>query len=761
MEGAYPSQNLPGELTMRVKGLLLCLFAVLLTGGFTGLYSQSAIPSSQSTITAADASAPPVIPSPPGAVVKVVTDEYFGIKVADPYRYMEGLKDPQVQAWFKAQNDYTRAVLARIPGRTALLARIKELDESELAFVNSAHLMPDGRIFYMKRLASEEVGKLYMREGWDGTDKLLFDPAKFEAGNAHYSINYISPSFDGRYVGVGVSQGGSEDAVLRVVDTTTGRETGDAIDRAWWGSPGWLPDGRSFVYNRLQKLGPNSPPTDRELNSRTYLHVLGRDPEKDPLVFGSGLPGVQIEPTDLPFVATFPGSSYVIGLNVHGAKNEVTLYVAPLESLTRSSISWKKLCDVEDDVTRFDVHGDDLYLQSHKNASRYKVLHTSLSNPDVARAEVVIPSGEAVVRNIVAASDALYVQELDGGIGRLVRLPYTDNKAEQVPLPFNGSLSIVATDHRISGVAMYLASWANAGGYYFYDLGTKQVIAKKLQPVGPYDKPADVESVEVKVKSYDGTLVPLSIVRKNGLALDGSHPTRLIGYGAYGITLDTYFDPTTLAWLEQGGVYAIAHVRGGGEYGEDWHLAAKGLTKPNTWKDMIACAQYLIDQKYTSSAHLAIEGGSAGGITIGRSITERPDLFAVAIDEVPVSDVVRVEFSPNGPPNIAEFGTVKTQDGFKGLYEMSAYAHVKDGTAYPAVMVTTGFNDPRVASWQPGKMAARLQAATTSGKPVLLRVDYDAGHGIGSTKTQGQIEKADEWSFELWQFGAAGFQPQK
>jgi prolyl oligopeptidase len=639
---------------------------------------------------------------------------------------MEDLKDPQVEAWFKAQNTYTRTLLARISGRTELLERIKQLDESQPAFVSSAHVMPDGRIFFLKRLASEEVGKLYMREGWNGADKLLFDPTKFEAGNAHYSINYISPSFDGHYVGVGVSQGGSEDAVLRVVDTATGKENGDAIDRTQWGSPSWLPDGRSFVYNRLQKLGPKSAPTDRELNSRTYLHVLGRDPEKDPLVFGSGLPGVQIEPADLPFVNTFPGSSYVIGLNDHGVKNEVTLYVAPLESLTSSSIPWKKLCDVEDDVTGFDVHGNDLYLQSHKDASRYKVLHTSLSNPDVARAEVVIPPGEAVVRNIAAASDALYVQELDGGLGRLVRLPYAGGKAEQVPLPFDGSLSIVSTDQRMSGVAMYLASWVNAGGYYFYDPGTKQLTDTKLRPVGPYDKPADVESVEVKVKSYDGTLVPLSIVRKKGLTLDGSHPTRLEGYGAYGITLDPYYDPTVLAWLEQGGVYAVAHVRGGGEYGEDWHLAAKQLTKPNTWKDMIACAQYLIDQKYTSPSRLGIEGGSAGGITIGRSITERPDLFAAAIDAVPMSDVVRSEFTPNGPPNIPEFGTVKTQDGFKALYEMSAYAHVKDGTPYPAVMITTGFNDPRVASWQPGKMAARLQAATSSGKPVLLRVDYDA-----------------------------------
>jgi prolyl oligopeptidase len=673
---------------------------------------------------------------------------------------MEDLKDPQVQAWFRAQNEYTRALLERIPGRTALLARIKELDESEPALIESLHVLPGNRLFYTKRLASEEVSRLYMREGWNGGEKLLLDPKKYEKqGDKHYSIDYFSPSMDGRYVALGVSQGGSEDAVLRVVDAATGKEAGDAIDRTQFGSPSWMPDGHSFVYNRMQKLSPNSAPTDRELYSRMYLHVVGTDPEKDPMIFGSGTPGVQIAAADIPFVGTFVGSRFALAYIAHGVQNEVTLYLAPLESLTKPNIPWKKICDVQDDVAIFDVHGDDLYLQTHKDASRYKVLRTHLSAPDVTRADVVIPQGEGVVRNIGAASDALYVQELDGGLGRLVRLPYTGDKAEQVALPFDGSAAIISTDQRLPGAVVWLASWVNAGGIYSYDPETKQVFDTKLQPVGPFDKPTDVEALEVKVRSYDGTLVPLSIVRTKGLKLDGSNPTRLNGYGAYGITLDPYFDPTTLAWLEHGGVYAIAHVRGGGEYGEDWHLAAKELTKPNTWKDFIACAQYLVDEKYTSASLLAIEGGSAGGITIGRSITERPDLFAVAIDKVPMSDVVRAEFTPNGPPNVPEFGTVKTQDGFKGLYEMSAYAHVKDGTPYPAVMITTGFNDPRVASWQPGKLAARLQAATSSGKPVLLRVDYDAGHGFGSTKSQKQLEQADEWSFELWQFNVPGFQP--
>jgi prolyl oligopeptidase len=700
--------------------------------------------------------------TPPVAPVRPVTDEYFGVKVVDPYRYMENLKDPEVAGWFKAQNDYTRAILARLPGREALVSKIKELDEAVPARVFDVRRLPNGRYFYQKRLASEDVPKIYMRNGLAGEEKLLVDPATFaRSGGPHYSIDYYAPSFDGRYVAFGVSPAGSEDAVLHVLDADTGKETGDVIDRAQFGSPNWLPDGRSFLYNRLQKLGPNAAPTDRYLKSRAYLHVLGVDPDKDPAVFGVEIsPTISVRPEDIPFAATAPASSYVFAVVAHGVQIEWTMYAAALNSLNKPHIPWKKICDVDDDVTGFDVYGEDLYLLSHKDASRFKVLHTRLSNPDLAKAEVIVPASEAVIRNLAAARDALYVQELHGGIGRLLRVAY-GSKPEPVALPFEGSVDLAATDQRVPGTLLEMASWTKAYKIYAYDPPSKQVTDTKLQPIGPYDDPKDLESVEVKAKSYDGTLVPLSIVYKRGLKLNGSNPTLLWGYGAYGITQDPAFDPKRLAWFDLGGVFAVAHVRGGGEYGEDWHLAGKGLTKQNTWKDFIACGEYLIEHKYTNSAHLGGMGVSAGGITIGRSLTERPDLFAALIDAVPASDAVRAEFSPNGPPNIPEFGSVKTEDGFKGLYAMSPYHHVKDGMAYPAVMLTTGFNDPRVISWEPGKMAARLQAATANGKPVLLRVDYEAGHGFGSTKTQRQLELADEWSFLLWQFGEPQFQPGK
>jgi prolyl oligopeptidase len=272
-------------------------------------------------------------------------------------------------------------------------------------------------------------------------------------------------------------------------------------------------------------------------------------------------------------------------------------------------------------------------------------------------------------------------------------------------------------------------------------------------PVGKYDDLPGFTSKEVRVKSHDGVLVPLSIIYKVDIELDGSHPTLIRGYGSYGLSRGVRFNPLNIAWLERGGVLAVAHVRGGGECGKEWHLAGQKLNKPNTWKDFIACAEYLIEEGYTSPDRIAGQGGSAGGITIGRAITDRPDLFAAALINVGALDAIRFETTTNGVPNIPEFGTVKEKDGFRGLLEMSSYHHVKDGVEYPAVMLLHGMNDPRVEPWESAKMAARLQAATASNKPILFRVEYGSGHGIGSTRDQDLAETADEWAFLLWQFG--------
>jgi prolyl oligopeptidase len=325
-------------------------------------------------------------------------------------------------------------------------------------------------------------------------------------------------------------------------------------------------------------------------------------------------------------------------------------------------------------------------------------------------------------------------------------------------LPYAGTVGTLDTNQTNDGAVFELESWTRPALWYKYDPETGSIRDTGLQKAVAADT-SNLVAKEVSAVSYDGTMVPLSIIMKAGTKLDGHNPTILIGYGSYGATNRPGFDASSLPWFNRGGITAIAHVRGGGWYGEDWHKAGTKLTKLNTILDFIACAQYLIDQHYTSQHFLAGKGSSAGGITIGGAITWRPDLFAVAIDSHGNTNTLRAQFTPNGPPNIREFGSISTRDGFHGLYAMSAYHHVHDGVSYPAVLLETGANDPRVEPWIVAKMAARLQAATSSRNPVLLTVSYDSGHGIGSTKAQNDSNLADEIAFMLWQMGVPAFQP--
>jgi prolyl oligopeptidase len=441
----------------------------------------------------------------------------------------------------------------------------------------------------------------------------------------------------------------------------------------------------------------------------------------------------------------------------HGTQNEATAYYVPLDQLESSPINWKKLFDVDAAIVGFDVYHDDIYLVTHKNKPRYEVTRTSLKNPDLGHAAVVVPASEVVIQEVHVAKDGIYIRDLDGGIGRARRFSF-DGRIEPIPTTDGQSVAGISVTPSETGALVKVVSWTTSPRWLAYNTQRKTASDTGIQPPLPIDMSA-YEAVEGRARSADGTWVPLSIIRAKNIELDGNRPTHLVGYGAYGISYEAFFDPVWVAWLERGGVIAFAHVRGGGEYGEEWYRAGYKLTKQHTIDDFIACAQYLIDNKYTSPHRLSGEGTSAGGILIGGAITQRPDLFAGALIRVGCSNALRMEFTPNGPPNIAEFGSVTDPNGFKALFAMDAYQHVKEGTAYPGILLTAGINDPRVDPSQPAKMTARLQAATSSKKPVLLRVDYDAGHGMGSTRAQHDLEFADEMSFLLWQAGDGEFQP--
>ena len=683
---------------------------------------------------------------PPKAPVHEVTDTYFGQKIVDPYRWMEDSKSAETTTWMKAQADYTRAYLDRLPLRAQLLKRFEDL--SETGVLVSGVERAANLYFYYRLAPGENDRRLYVRDGFKGTERLLIDPEKLSSPGKRYSIDSYSPSFDGKYVSYTVSLGGSENGEMRVLETSTGRDLAERIDRARFGAGAWLPDGRSFLYNRLQKLAAGAPPTDLYQKSRVYLHVLGANPDTDKVVFGYEVnPNIKMEPTPLPFAFVPIGSKYVFAIVNSGVSPNSDYYVTTIDKINQTPIPWRRIAALEDDIAGMDIHGDDLYLNTYKNTPRFKVIHINLAGPDLAKAETVFPAGEAVVTAIGTAKEALYVQTLDGGVGKLWRVDYHGGAPQPIKLPYDGTGFIGWTDQETEGFLFGLTSWTKSTAYFAYDPKTQTAMDTTLVPPVPIDV-SSIETTSVKVKSHDGTMVPLVILYQRGLKRDGTNPTLLNGYGAYGIVnTEPFFASNFLPWLERGGVIALAGVRGGGEYGEDWHLAGKEKTKPNTWKDFIACAEYLIKEKYTSAEHLAGQGGSAGGILIGNSIVDRPDLFGAAIDQVGDNNALRFEITSNGVPNIPEFGSVKTEEGFKALLAMDAYNKVKDGVKYPAVLLTTGINDPRVEPWMSAKMAARLQAATNSGKPVLLRVDYDAGHGFGSTKRQQNEQRADMYAF--------------
>ena len=687
----------------------------------------------------------------PVARVEVVRDTYFGTTIEDPYRWMEDWKSEEMASWIKEQAAYSRAYLDALPERETLLARIKELDNASTSFFSFS--IAGGNVFYYRRDPGEKLARLMVRFAVNGEEKTLFDPNTLE-GAVHTAVDWYFPSRDGNHVAYGLSQGGSENSTLYVLEVESGKTLDLAISRTHLTTVNWLEDHRSFLYHRFPQRAPDAPLTDHYRDGCTYLHRLGDDPDKDPVVFGRGInPRVEIARDDTPLVFTRATSEWMIGEIRHGDRNELTLYAAPRSALADpADCPWTKIADLEDEVTGYAWIGDTIYFTTHKDAERYKVIATSLKKPDIAHAPIVVPESQAVIEEIRIAGDYLLTRDLDGGIGRIRRIPLSGGEPEQLPLPFEGTIIDLTNEAANLEVLLYLSSWLVSPRLYRCDANRGSITDTSWIPPSPIDV-SKLEVREVFAPAQDGVQIPLSIIHAKGLKLDGNNPTLLMGYGSYGISIKAFFDPSMLAWYERGGVFAVAHMRGGGEYGEGWHKAGKMLNKHTTIDDFIACGEYLVKQGFTRPECLAGEGGSAGGIPTGGALVRRPDLWAVMLMFVPVTNGLRFELTENGPPNVQEFGSVTTEDGFKGLSITDSYARVKDGTHYPAVLLTGGFNDPRVVVWQPAKMAARLQAATASGKPVLLRVDFQAGHGMGSTRQQVYEERADAFAFVLQQCG--------
>ena len=700
--------------------------------------------------SAAETSVAPVSAKLPVARVEPVEDNYFGETLTDPYRWMENDKDPEWLPFLRAENDHTRSVLDALPQRPALLKRIEQLS-GDTAATNQLQ-RAGGKLFFQQRPAGADNFKLFVREA--GKDRVLIDPTKLSTATSHTSLDWWHASPDGTQVVYGLSKDGSEDSLLHILKVADGSDLPEKIADTQDAHPEWLDDGSGFFYNQL--TGKVNTP-ERFLNSQARFHRLGTDPASDPILMKRGLvKSVEYERIQAPYILTFPGATHVM-LILRDVRPDFRIFIAPLADAVAGGGNWNPVATFEDEVSGVEMEGNDLYLLVNKATPRGRLVRTSVEKPDLASATEVVPQGAAVLDDINLAKDGLYLKIMDGGVHRLQKLG-RDNRVTEVPLPFDGTIGEVFANPEEEGALFLLSGWLTPTGIWSVNTAGK-VADTGITPKPPIDV-APYETKRLFATAKDGTKIPYSLIYRKGTKLDGTSPAYVAAYGSYGASAYTpNFLGRSFALVDAGAIVGYANVRGGGEYGREWHKAGQLANKPNTWRDLIAVCEDMCAKNYTSPPHLAIGGRSAGGIAVGRALTERPDLFAAVVGGVGWFNPLRYVAEQNGYGEEPEWGAIREESGYRALKAIDSYQAVKDGTPYPAAFLTTGVTDPRVAPFHVAKMAARLQAASTSGKPILLRVDYDAGHGIGSTRAQQDREAADAYAFLLWRTGAPGYQP--
>ncbi len=691
----------------------------------------------------------------PVAPIREVVDTFHGVAVKDPYRYLESVKTPEVQAWLKGQGDAARESLDRIAIREQLEKRITELTNATGDSINTVTRMPGDRIYYLKRAKGERQFKLVMRRGLTGPEQLLVDPeVDAKRTGVPHAINYYRPSWDGAYVAYGMSAGGSEAASLYILNVKTNQLVGAPIPRVWQTKIAWLPDSKSLAYNQFKVPTPGEADSETYLDSKVMWLKVGDPEAKAKAIFGPTVTkNLGLARLDVGELILTKGSPWMIARTTDTTLQEGFLFVAPVSNIGRENIGWKKISAFADKITEVELRGNDLFFLTHANAPRKMVMKLDLQKPDLRRAVMVaVPPKDGVLEDFSLTRDAVIGAVREGT--EIVLRSYKPGNAsgEAIAMPFKGAAGIHAEPaYQSSDVLYSLSGWTSLARTFLLKGNTSVDSGLRVNPLLP--NLPDVEIIDVKVKSHDGAMVPMTLLYKKGLKRDGTNPTLLDAYAAYGFSETARFSTSVMTWIEQGGVMAIANVRGSSVYGNDWYQAGFKATKSNTWKDGVACAKYLIAEGYASPKTLAVSGGSAGGIFAGRTATTAPELFAAVILNVGSLDTIRAEETANGITNISEFGSVKNPNEFPALLDMSTYHNIKDNTAYPAVLLVHGVNDPRVEVWHSAKATARLQAASNSGKPILLRLDMQAGHGIGSTVTQRTAMAADIYGFLLWQLG--------
>ncbi|MBB3694326.1 prolyl oligopeptidase family serine peptidase [Sphingomonas sp. BK580] len=685
--------------------------------------------------------------APPAAKTVDAVDRRLGYTLRDPYRWMEDPRDPDWAPWMRAQGEYARRALDALPEHDALLRRIGELT-GDLPV--ATRLQRAGTVTFLEfRPSGANVPKLYVVERPGAAQRLLIDPeAMTGAGGAHMSLDWWRASDDGALVVYGLSEAGSEESVARVMRVADRGHFPETIDRARFASPQWLPDGSAFFYTRGREGAVRGAP-DYLLNRVAWLHKVGTDPRDDVRIAAGGdtIDGYTLLPIDFPFVVVTPGSDMALLLPYGGVRRENGLYVAPLAEAVTGRARWRTVARLADQITSFALRGRDIYLVSERDAPLGRILRVDAAAPDLGRAAAVVPEAatpiETTDAGLVAARDGIYFARQNGGPMTLHRLA-PDGAVSDIAMPYDAGVYALFGSTDQDGVDVRLSGWVEPLAIYRYLPGGR-LTDTGLSP-RPRFSTAAYESVRLIATARDGTKVPVSIIAKRGLRRDGTAPALGQCYSSYGISASPVFSPRSIAFLERGGVLFEVHARGGGEYGAPWWRAGQKASKANTWRDFIDGCAAVVKAGWTAPTRLTIMGTSAGGIAVGNALVERPELFAGAIDNVGWTNTSRAGVEQNSAPNFPEFGDPSNEAEYRGLVAMDAYQKIRDGVRYPAVLAMTGISDPRVAPWHPAKFAARLQRASTGG-PVLLRVDFDAGHGVGSTRQQTDAQWADVFAF--------------
>jgi prolyl oligopeptidase len=727
------------------SGALRCHLTVLVLAGLALSLSAQQTPS---------------LPNPPDTPKRPVVDDYHGIKVTDDYRWLENWDDPATKQWSSEQNARSRAYLDSLPSRAAIKQRVTQLIHDSSPRYSDLEYR-GGVLFGRYFQPPQQQAKLItLRSADDPTSaKVIFDP-NTAAGKESLAIDFYVPSLDGKYVAVAASGNGSEESDGHVFEVATGKELPDVVKRVNFatagGSIAWNADSSGFYYTRYPQANER-PAEDLDFYQQVYFHKLGTDSKQDTYVIGKEFPRIaEIH------LRTSENGHWLIASVANGDGGEFAHYVMD------SSGHWTQVTHFEDGIVEAQVGANDaLYLLSRKGAPQGQILKLTSPAEPLAQAKVVVEQNSAsgtgdgaraAIERFDVSGNNLYVTDVIGGPSR-VRVFDEQGRVIETIEP-----SVAAIDDVVSlndgNALLYVTTFLKPPAWMKFDAQKNNLSRTALFEVSAA-KFDDAEVVRDFAVSKDGTRIPVNIIRRKGTKLDGTNPTLLVAYGGYGINeKPNFLGYMGRIWLDQGGIYVVANIRGGGEYGDEWHKEGNLTHKQNVFDDFIGCAQYLIAQKYTSPEHLAILGGSNGGLLMGAALTQRPDLFRAVVSYVGIYDMLRVELDPNGAFNVTEFGTVKNPEQFRALYAYSPYHHVHDGTKYPAILFLTGENDHRVNPMESRKMTARLQAASGSGRPILLRTTSNAGHGIGTALGERIEETTDVFSFLFDQLGVQ-YQSQK